>query len=178
MIYPMMLANRWRSQNVGGWWLSEKLDGCRAFWDGESLRTRTWAMIAAPVSVTGTLPRGISLDGELWAGRGTFQRVSEAVRFGDTSDLRWVGVRYMIFDAPTTDDIPVEQRMETAERLATEAGAGWVAQRACAGAEDVTHALREVVAQGGEGLVLRRPGSAYDFRRSCAWLKVKPLGID
>ena len=37
---------------------------------------------------------------------------------------------------------------------------------------------KAVVAQGGEGLMLRRPGHCYEYGRSNAWLKVKPAHVD
>ena len=32
-----MLAKKYEAQPVKGWWLSEKLDGIRAIWDGTQL---------------------------------------------------------------------------------------------------------------------------------------------
>jgi DNA ligase-1 len=38
---PLLLAERWdNAQHLAGWWLSEKLDGVRAYWDGTSLISR------------------------------------------------------------------------------------------------------------------------------------------
>src|SRR5271166_5235638 len=35
---PLLLAERWdNTQDLAGWWLSEKLDGVRAYWDGKTL---------------------------------------------------------------------------------------------------------------------------------------------
>src|SRR5215470_13540447 len=32
---PLLLAERWdNTQDLAGWWISEKLDGVRAYWDG------------------------------------------------------------------------------------------------------------------------------------------------
>ena len=34
-VAPVLLAEAWdQSQDVAGWWMSEKLDGVRAYWDG------------------------------------------------------------------------------------------------------------------------------------------------
>ena len=32
---PVLLAERWDGQRPDGWWMSEKLDGVRAYWDGK-----------------------------------------------------------------------------------------------------------------------------------------------
>lgn len=53
--------------------VSEKLDGVRARWTGQTLVTRSGNLIAAPVWFTAALPEDVLLDGELWAGRGRFE---------------------------------------------------------------------------------------------------------
>jgi ATP-dependent DNA ligase len=124
----MMLAQKYRDQDPTGWWLSEKLDGWRAFWDGYVLRTRTWRVIHAPDAITALLPQGIALDGELWAGRGGFLTMQSLGVANRPSDPRWAGVRYMVFDCPSTDSIPLETRMRHARKLAAGAQVGFVAQ--------------------------------------------------
>jgi DNA ligase-1 len=174
MIPPMMLAGRFTNQDVAGWLVSEKLDGCRAFWDGETLRTRTWLRIAAPARIVARLPRGVALDGELWGGRGTFERVRVAVQHRPASHPDWEGVGYWVFDAPTVDAIPLEKRLATAARLAASACVEFCPQIHCAGRADAVEWMESVVAGGGEGVVLRRPQSHYFFGRCSDWLKVKP----
>ena len=170
----MMLAGRYARQNVAGWWLSEKLDGCRAFWDGKTLRTRTWAPILAPSRITSRLPAGVALDGELWGGRGTFDRCRVAVQYRPADHEDWDGVNFHVFDAPTTKAVPLETRLATASRLAASAHVEFCPQIRCGGGADAVAAMQEVVRGGGEGVVLRRPGSFYCFDRSSDWLKVKP----
>jgi DNA ligase-1 len=171
----MMLAGRFTGkQNVNGWLMSEKLDGCRAFWDGEILRTRSWLPILAPSRITDGLPKGIALDGELWGGRGTFERVRVAVQFRNRDHADWDGVNFWVFDAPSTSAIPLEKRLANAERLANAANVQFCRQIACNGGAMALAEMGKIVSEGGEGLVLRRPGSFYTFGRSCDWLKVKP----
>ncbi len=174
----MMLAARYTNQPIAGWWLSEKFDGVRAFWDGSALRTRTWREIVAPAWFIAALPQGTALDGELWGGRGSFQVASELARFERAADPVWHGMRLMVFDWPTTDAVPVETRLENARKLTRGPHCEFVAQRRCRDLADMHAEFAAVVAAGGEGLVLRRPGSFYEFGRSSCWLKVKPAGID
>lgn len=174
----MMLANRWIGQPVSGWWLSEKFDGVRAFWDGRALRTRTWRAIDAPAWFTTSLPQGTALDGELWGGRGTVQIASELSRFQRATDAAWRGFRYMVFDAPTTDAVSDETRRSHLATIALGDFAQIVPHRKCLGVIDAYDSMTAIVAEGGEGLVLRRPGSFYEFGRSSAWLKVKPDHVD
>ncbi len=173
-----MLANRWTGQQVYGWWLSEKLDGVRAFWDGKTLRTRTWGLIDAPAWFTAGLPQGIAIDGELYGGLGTLAMASNLSRFQWAANAAWRSFRYMVFDAPTTDAVSDETRRAHLATLSLGDFAQIVPQRKCLGYIDAVMTRDEVVAAGGEGLVLRRPGSFYEFGRSSSWLKVKPLHID
>lgn len=175
----MMLATRYRDQDPTGYWMSEKLDGCRAFWDGQCLRTKdSWNRIDAPDSFTAGLPIGRALDGELWAGRGTFQTVRVLITNKHATSPKWDAVKYMVFDAPATVSIPVEERWIDAARLAVGNQIGFVAQRICSGLSDMRAEFNAVVSAGGEGLVLRSPGHFYDFYRSKHWLKVKPAHVD
>lgn len=174
----MMLAARFNERDPTGWWASEKLDGCRAFWDGAKLRTRTWLPIDAPDWLTAELPRGIALDGELWAGRGEFELVRVLVQYARASSENWERVRYCVFDAPTTDAVPLEKRLAKAQRLARGRGVEYVAQQRVESARAMWERFGSVVKGGGEGLVLRRPGSCYVFGRSADWMKVKPCNVD
>jgi ATP-dependent DNA ligase len=40
---PMMLSESWDLEKMDptGWWMSEKLDGCRAYWTGDRLISRS-----------------------------------------------------------------------------------------------------------------------------------------
>jgi DNA ligase-1 len=48
-----------------GWWLTEKFDGMRLYWDGNQFFTRQGSMVNAPEFITKDLPK-TALDGELW----------------------------------------------------------------------------------------------------------------
>ncbi len=65
--------------NVTGWYMSEKLDGVRAFWDGEKLISRGGNIFNAPAFFTDGFPEH-KLDGELWSKRGDFDNISSIVR--------------------------------------------------------------------------------------------------
>ena len=89
---PLLLAERWdNAQDLAGWWLSEKLDGVRAYWDGKSLISRLGNRFHAPDWFLEGLP-DVPLDGELWIGRKAFQRTVGIVRRQDQTDL-WKEVR-------------------------------------------------------------------------------------
>ena len=172
---PLLLANIWNPTiDPTGWWMSEKYDGLRAYWDGQKLWSRNGNLIHAPEFFLAELPHDIVLDGELWIGHGKFEETISIVR-SETPDDRWKRVRYMVFDAPQAKGT-FEQRMRFL-RVTIPEGNGFVrvvAQERCQGAAHLLAARDRVVQQGGEGLMLRQPGSAYESGRSPTLLKVKP----
>ena len=112
--------------NIAGWFLSEKLDGMRAYWDGglsrglpasevpyancvkdyrlktlpiaTGLWSRTGKVIHAPDWWLDDLPN-IPLDGELWLGRGRFQELTSIVSRFD-GGAEWGEVKHWAFDSP------------------------------------------------------------------------------
>ena len=98
----LMLGKNWQaSLDPSAYLVSEKLDGVRALWDGQVLRFRSGRLIAAPKWFLDALP-ATSLDGELWMGRQSFDRVSAAVRRQTPIDAEWQALKYMVFDLPGT----------------------------------------------------------------------------
>ena len=76
----LLLAKVYSDQeDLAQWWVSEKLDGVRAYWDGRQLISRQGNRFAAPAWFTAGFP-DTPLDGELWMGRGTFDELSGTVR--------------------------------------------------------------------------------------------------
>jgi DNA ligase-1 len=81
------------------YWVSEKLDGVRAYWNGTGFISRGGHPIAAPAWFTLGWPAE-PVDGELWAGRGRFQQAVSTVRQRTPDDTAWRQIRFMVFDLP------------------------------------------------------------------------------
>src|SRR5262245_46625445 len=80
---PVLLAETWDNEsNLVGWWMSEKLDGVRAYWDGKQFISRQGNVYVAPDWFLEGLPP-VPLDGELWVARKAFQRTVGIVRRQD-----------------------------------------------------------------------------------------------
>jgi DNA ligase-1 len=60
-----MTATMWDEANMNpnGWWMTEKYDGMRVYWNGSQFLTRQGNVIKVPNSVR--MPN-IHLDGEMW----------------------------------------------------------------------------------------------------------------
>ncbi|GAA6058674.1 hypothetical protein JCM10212_004085 [Sporobolomyces blumeae] len=186
-----------------GWWMSEKLDGVRAYWDGQgTLWSRNGKTYQAPASFLAHLPRGTTLDGELYLGRNRFDETSGIVRA--LRSPRWHELKYMVFDTPSWSNLPFETRLATLDRAypiksleqvelelgppadrgeakdgasvdggTSESPIAVVRHEQCKGLDHLLEKLKRVQALGGEGLMLRQPGSLYVGKRSRTLLKVK-----
>ncbi len=171
---PLLLAERWDGvTDPSGWWLSEKLDGVRAYFDGKQFWSRLGNRFHAPTWFVAGLPE-MPLDGELWLGRKKFQRTVSIVRRQDKSDL-WKEVRYVVFDAPTLEK-GFEARLGLVREALRTSGPPFAQaheHQQCQGLDHLRAELARLEALGGEGLMLRRPGSRYESGRSATLLKVK-----
>jgi DNA ligase-1 len=171
---PLLLAHAWNNErDLTGWWMSEKLDGVRAYWDGTQFLSRQGNRFFAPDWFTKGLP-SIPLDGELWIDRKRFQQCVSIVRRQDAGH-RWEEIKYVVFDAPATGE-PFEQRRREISRAVREDHCPYVrilSQVPCVGFDQLRQELSRVESLGGEGLMLRQPGSNYEAGRSHTLLKVK-----
>lgn len=165
---PLLLAHTWVDQDPAGWWISEKYDGLRAYWTGTKFVSRLGNDFHPPAWFTAGLP-DTPLDGELWMGRKKFQQTSSIVRSLDAGD-EWKKLRFFIFDAPS--DEPFEQRIAKLKTI-KQPYSYVVEHIKCDGVKHLQAALKAVQKLGGEGLMLREPGSAYESGRSNTLLKVK-----
>ena len=171
----LSLANTYRNDiDLADYWVSEKLDGVRAFWDGEGLVSRRGNRFIAPAWFVDGFP-AVPLDGELWMGRGAFETLSGIVRRQVPDDDAWREIRYMVFDLPEDRGIFDERLTRMRELLAglDSSRIALVEQVRVASDTDLTAMLNRVVREGGEGLMLRRGGSRYLAGRSDDLLKLK-----
>jgi DNA ligase len=171
----LLLAEVWDpSIDPTGWWMSEKYDGLRGYWDGRKLWSRKGNLIHAPDYFLAELPRDVALDGKLWIGYGKFEETASIVR-SEKPDDRWKRVHFMVFDAPQAKGT-FEQRMQFLRATLPEGNqfVRVVAQERCKNVIQLLAERDRVVRLGGEGLMLRQPESIYEAGRSATLLKVKP----
>jgi DNA ligase-1 len=170
----LLLAERWDgATDPTGWWLSEKLDGVRAYWDGRHFLSRQGNLYHAPDWFVAGLPN-VPLDGELWLDRKMFQRAVSIVRRQDQSDL-WKQISYLVFDAPAIEK-GFEARLEFVRDCLREGQPKYARPHehaVCTGVDHLRQELARLEALGAEGLMLRRAGSRYEAGRSATLLKVK-----
>ncbi|RYF30469.1 MAG: DNA ligase [Comamonadaceae bacterium] len=173
----LMLADVYRrGMPLEGYWVSEKYDGVRGYWDGKQLWTRGGERVVAPAWFTASLPP-TPMDGELWAGRGRFALAVSTVRSQTPNESAWREMRFMVFDLPAQAG-DFDARLAALRKLLPIPAAPWVVPVAQERA--TTHAalqalLDKTVKLGGEGLMLHRGTSMYRGERNADLLKFKPF---
>lgn len=158
-----------------GYWISEKLDGVRALWDGQRLRFRSGREIVTPAWFIAALP-ATPLDGELWIDRRNFDALSGLIRREDPHDPAWRHVRYMLFDQPGGAG-DFSTRLQALRQIVASTACPWlqlVPQQRIANRAALQRMLEETLAGGGEGLMLHRADAQWEPGRSAALRKLTP----
>lgn len=172
----LMLANVYHGDvPLAQYWVSEKYDGVRGYWNGHTLISRGGNPIHAPVWFTAGWP-AVPMDGELWGGRGQFERASGTVRAQTPDDAAWQHMHFMVFDLPAATGT-FDQRLIRLRKMRTQLRTRFiriVKQFHVADRQALQQKLDEVVAGGGEGLVLHRGDSLYRAGRTGDLIKFKP----
>ncbi len=177
--YPKMLSiqlanNYQHTLDINKYWLSEKLDGIRAYWNGSQLLTRRGHKINAPDWFIASLPN-IALDGELWAGRNGFQKVLATVLDVQPDAAKWQDIRFMVFDLPESKDIFSRRYAQLSQILQKidNPYLGLVTQLAIRSRDMLFLTLENISEQNGEGVMLRRVDTHYRFGRTNDLIKLK-----
>ncbi len=171
----LLLAHVYRpGLRLQDYWVSEKFDGVRGYWDGQRLRTRGGEPVHAPAWFTAGWP-ATPLDGELWAGRGRFSQAQSTARQQQPDDAAWRAMRFMVFDLPGHAGT-FDERLSALQAEVARLGQPWVqavAQQRVANDAALQSLLARTVRAGGEGLMLHRGASHYRAGRSDDLIKVK-----
>lgn len=171
----LLLANVYRPGiPLDDYWVSEKYDGVRGYWDGHALRTRGGETVTAPAWFTAGWPP-ISMDGELWAGRGRFTHAQSTTRQQQPNDDAWRAMHFMVFDLPRHGGV-FDERIPALNAVVERINQPWVqavAQKRVATDTALQSLLQRTVRAGGEGLMLHRGSSRYQSGRSDDLIKLK-----
>ncbi|MGO1461450.1 MAG: DNA ligase [Marinobacter sp.] len=171
---PVPLANTYQNGvSLADYWVSEKLDGVRAYWDGQRFLSRRGNVYQAPAWFVAGFP-AVPLDGELWMGRQRFAELSGAVRKQTPVDSQWRDIQFHVFDLPASGVF--KKRYKRLQVLVQQSDSRYlklVEQRQATSHTKLMSRLEKLVAKGGEGLMLKRQHSLYKAGRSDDLLKVK-----
>lgn len=150
--------------------MGEKYDGIRVLWNGKELISRAGKPLKAPHFFTEGLPKTF-LDGELWVGRNKFESLISITR--TKKEDPWVDLTYIVFDTPQVQQ-PFEARLDSIKKLSLPKHVKVAEYIKCTGRSHMKQYLQSILDGGGEGIVLRKPGSLYVSGRCSELLKLKP----
>ncbi len=162
-----LLDNYTKDKNVTSWYMSEKLDGVRAYWDGEKLISRSGKIFAAPSFFTNNFPKH-KLDGELWSKRGDFSNIVSIVN-QKNSHPAWKNLTYNVFEVPDTDGNLTQRLLHVENATYIKV----VKQIKIKDKKQLDNFMKSVEEKGGEGVVVRDGTLAYYTGRTKKALKVK-----
>ena len=188
-----------------GWLMSEKFDGYRALFcydetgqgqfysrAGKKFTAPQWFLDAQP---THKLLGSQILDGELWAGRDNFQLMG-VVRKKIPNDEEWATIQYQVYDITNMDDTFVK-RLKSLQALVRGTGCSWARKKKQHLIDWPFHNLvcpivaapqifiksydqmdvfyKDIIKDGGEGIMMKHPLQPYENGRSSYMLKYKPV---
>jgi len=160
--------------NINEYWVSEKLDGVRGYWNGKQLLTRQGHIIHAPQWFTYNWP-DIAIDGELWIARNQFEQVSGIVRQQKPVNKNWQKIHFMIFDLPKSTTT-FAQRIKQMQALTKRTNSPYlmmIKQEKFSNINELFNQLDLVVTNQGEGLMLHHQDAMYKVGRVNHLMKLK-----
>ena len=164
----LLLLNKYSKDiNVTSWYMSEKLDGVRAYWDGKHLISRGGKVFQVPKFFTKDFPN-FEVDGELWTKRGDFDYISSVVRKRVYPE-NWGKLTYNIFEVPNADG-NLTQRLSI---LKESRYLKIIKQIKVKNRQYLNKFLKELEKKGAEGVVVRDGSLPYYTGRNNNALKVK-----
>jgi DNA ligase-1 len=164
--------------NIHEYFISEKLDGIRGFWNGTNLFTRRGNLIHTPAWFTKDWPNTY-IDGELWSNRGEFEKISSCVRKHKPHKPQkvscWQKIHFMLFDLPKNLGT-FAQRIEQMNNLVEITNSPYllvIKQEKTTSITLLHQRLSNIVNNGGEGLMLHHQAAHYKAGRSHDLMKLK-----
>jgi DNA ligase-1 len=164
---------------VKGWFMSEKFDGIRAYWDGKgNFWSKNGKIINVPESFKQLPP--FPLDGELWGGYGDNASVLASLKnscgnSGRIIALDWTNIKFCVFDAPEVEGTYDKRHLFLKNNLAQycNSNISLIPVQKCEGKEHLEKHLEEIMKKGGEGIMIYNPNLPYHAGRCNNVLKVK-----
>lgn len=154
-----------------GWFMSEKLDGIRGYWDGERLLSKAGNDLNAPKFFTKNFPP-FELDGELWTKRGDFENILSIVKSGKN----WEKLTYNIFEVPNANGNFSTRlnKIENYLKINQTEYIRVIEQIECKNLRHLERVFNNLISKGAEGVMVKNPNAEYQNGRSDNLLKLKP----
>eukprot|EP00026_Physarum_polycephalum_P000389 Phypoly_transcript_00389.p1 GENE.Phypoly_transcript_00389~~Phypoly_transcript_00389.p1 ORF type:complete len:1231 (+),score=194.32 Phypoly_transcript_00389:52-3744(+) len=167
------------SVSANTWWMGEKFDGIRCYWNpaNKTGYTRYMNELSFLPTFTNCLP-DFPIDSEIWFGRGQFGAIYGLVR--DSVEVSWFSLRAIVFDLPLAGSLIYEDRFQfLLSHINDESPVSILAPRVlCAGSAHLSSSVQSIIDEGGEGVILQHIASPYQNGRSPYLYKVKAAPSD
>lgn len=184
----VMLAYPFSRKRLEGWLKKDsvivqpKLNGCRAKWDGHSLFTSEANIITSVPHIVEELlfkAEGQPLDGELYVHGMSLQGIRSIVSRTTNRHVQYKQMQYHAFDTPESSVTQFERIQKVGLlRLHSSDYLKMVPTVTIGRYEDISTHLYYYVANGYEGIVLRKRDNLYVEKRSTNMMKWKPRHRD
>ena len=139
--------------------MSEKFDGIRAYWNCKILISRHGNKISCPSWFIENFQKiYITLDGELWMGRGTFELLCGIIYGYKKDNSLWKQIYFMVFDLPNSKE-EYESRIFELKKLKLPNHVNIADIQKCNGKDHLQQYLQQILEYGGEGIMLNQPNS-------------------
>lgn len=164
--------------NITNWYMSEKLDGIRAYWNGKEFKSKNGNKIYAPDWFTKDFPN-FELDGELWSKRDDFENIQNIV-LDEKPTSKWNEITYNIFEVPNENG-NFDKRLEKIKSWLEKNPNKFIKiipQKICKNESELNNYLKELIDKKAEGLILKNPNLDYFTGRNENILKVKKFYDD
>ena len=161
------------------YFVSEKLDGVRAYWTGKKLISRSGKVIYTPNWFTANLPK-FAIEGELWINREKFNQMSALVNQLEPNDEYWQHVNFMLFDLPKSE-LTFEMRLAKLQKLVDSLNLNFVKlipHQRFEHFKELESYFQQITEQGGEGIMMNLATAHYKSGRHQGLLKIKPYYDD
>jgi DNA ligase 1 len=163
---------------INNWYMSEKLDGVRAYWNGKEFLSKNGNKIYSPSWFTKDFPN-FELDGELWTKRDDFENI-QAIVLDKKPSSKWQEITYNIFEVPNVKG-NFDKRLEKIRNYLNKNPNKFIKiipQIICKNDTQLNDYLEKLVDEKAEGLILKNPKLEYFSGRSENILKVKKFYDD
>jgi len=162
-----------KKHNINNYYISEKLDGIRAYWNTKELLTKNGNKIFAPKWFTKNFPP-FELDGELFTKRNDFENIQSIV-LSQEEAKEWENITYNTFEVPNQKG-DFKARLNFLQKWLDKNPNKFIKiipQQKINNKDELNSFLDEVLAKNGEGVILKNYKLEYFTGRSENTLKVK-----
>lgn len=172
LIHPVVLQDI-DTINVKDYFVSEKLDGVRAYWDGKNLLSRSGKNLNPPKWFIEDFPP-FAIDGELFTKQNDFENIVSIVKNQQNKDL-WKYLSLYVFEVPNKEG-NFSKRLEKLQNFLKQHPAKFIQiipQNEFQTKEELLSFIKQIKQKDGEGVILRKKEGVYTTGRNSSLLKYK-----